>query len=56
MNSKSWLWKRNGFLVPPHPLTNFEIQKYIKMNLDLMEFFQEIICLKSKGLGIYNKP
>ena len=28
MNCKSWLWKQNGFLMPPHPLTNFEIQKY----------------------------
>ena len=27
-NCNSWLWKRNGFLIPPHPLTNFEIQKY----------------------------
>ena len=27
-NCKSWLWKRTGFLMPPHPLTNFEIQKY----------------------------
>ena len=26
---KSWYWKRMGFLIlPPHPLTNFEIQKY----------------------------
>ena len=24
------LWKQNGFLIPPHPLTNFEIQKYYK--------------------------
>ena len=24
----SWLWKQNGFLIPPHPLTNFEIQIY----------------------------
>ena len=22
------LWKRMGFLMPPRPLTNFEIQKY----------------------------
>ena len=22
------LWKQNEFLIPPHPLTNFEIQKY----------------------------
>ena len=25
---KSWLCKRNWFLIPPHPLLNFEIQKY----------------------------
>ena len=25
---KSWLWKRIGFLMPPHPLTNFDMQKY----------------------------
>ena len=36
MNCKSWLWpsfvlrltKQYGFLMLPHPLTNFEIQKY----------------------------
>ena len=27
---------QNKFLIPPHPLTNFEIQKYLQMNLDLM--------------------
>ena len=27
-NCKGWLWKRMGFLMSPHPLTNFEIQKY----------------------------
>ena len=27
-NKKTGLWKENGFLMPPHPLTNFEIQKY----------------------------
>ena len=26
--SKSWLWKRNGSLMPSHSLTNFEIQEY----------------------------
>ena len=31
-------------LIPLHPLANFEIQN-IKMNLDLMEFFQEITYL-----------
>ena len=34
--------------MPPHPLKNFEIQKYYKMNLDLMVFILEIICLKKK--------
>ena len=28
MNCKSWFWKRMKFLMPPHPLTSFEIQKY----------------------------
>ena len=28
MSCKSWHWKRLGFLMPPHPLTNFEIQRY----------------------------
>ena len=28
MNCKTRLWKRMGFLIPPHPLTNFEIKKY----------------------------
>ena len=36
-----------GFLMLPHPLTNFEIQKYFKMNQDLIVFFQEIIYLNT---------
>ena len=35
-------------LIPPHPLTNFQIQKYYQINLDLMEFILEIIYLKIK--------
>ena len=35
-----------GFLMLPHPLANFEIQKYYEKDPDLMEFFQEIIYLK----------
>ena len=33
-----------GFLMSPHTLTDFELEEYsiIKMNQDLMEFFQEI--------------
>ena len=26
-NCKSWCWKTIGFLMTPHPLTNFEIQR-----------------------------
>ena len=45
-NCKNWLWKRVGFLMPPHSVTNFEIKSIIRMNQDLKESFQEIICLK----------
>ena len=31
-NFKSWQWKRLGFLMLPHPLTNFEIQRYYQNN------------------------
>ena len=27
-NCESWLWKRNGFLMPAHPSPKFEIQEY----------------------------
>ena len=27
-NWKRWHWKRLGLLMLPHPLTNFEIQRY----------------------------
>ena len=50
-NCKSWYWKIMGFLIPPHPLTTFEIQKYYKN--DLMVFFQEIIYLKKIKVGAY---
>ena len=55
-NCKSWFWssfvlcfaKTIGSLIPPHPLTNFEIQKNqdLKVNQDLMMFIQEIIYQK----------
>ena len=35
-----------GFLIPPHPLTNFEIEKYYENEPDLMVFILETICLK----------
>ena len=34
----------------PYPLTNFEIQKIIKANLNLMVSIQEIIYLKQLGI------
>ena len=45
-----------GFLIPPHPLTNFEIQKYYEIEQRFNRVFQEIIYLKNKGWGIRNKP
>ena len=42
------------FLIPPHPLANFEIQKYYEnepMNQDLMVFIREVICLKKQIFG-----
>ena len=41
------------FLKPPHPLTNFEIQKYYKSEPKLMVVFQEIIYLKKVKDGAY---
>ena len=32
----------------PHPLTNFEIQIAVKMNVNVMVFIREIIYLKQK--------
>ena len=36
---------KKNFLIPPHPLTKFEIQKYYQKSLDSMEFVIEMICL-----------
>ena len=41
------------FLILLHPFTNFEIQKYYLMNLDLIEFILEIICICSKSWWIW---
>ena len=40
--------KQTEFLMPPYPLTNFEIQNIIKIKLNLMEFILEIIFPKIK--------
>ena len=39
--------------MPPHLLTNFEIQKYYRTNQDLLAFFQETICQKKIKDGAY---
>ena len=62
-NCKSWFWwsfvlcfaKTMGFLRPPHPLTNFEIQKYYQNEPRFNDVFQEIICLKNRGWDMCNK-
>ena len=43
---KNWHWKRFGFLMLPHPLTNLKIQKYYQNEPRFNVVFQEIICLK----------
>ena len=53
MNFKSWFRKRMGFLMPPHPLTNFEIQKYYKNEPRFNGVFLEIIYLKKIKDGAY---
>ena len=44
------------FLMLPHPLTNFEIQKYYENEPRFNETFSRdnIICLKNNGWGIRN--
>ena len=44
-----------GFLMLPHPLTNFEIQKYYQNEPRFNDVFQEIICLKNRGWDMCNK-
>ena len=43
--AKNCLRPESAPLIPPHPLTNFEIQKHYRINLGLMEFILEIIYL-----------
>ena len=39
--------------MPPHPLANFEIQKYYQNEARLMELIQKTICLKKIKDGAY---
>ena len=46
-----------GFLMPPHPLTNFEIQKYYQNEPRFNGVFSiNNLPKKNKRLGIRNKP
>ena len=40
-----------GLLIPPQPLTNFEIQKYYENEPRFNG-----VALRNNGRGIYNKP
>ena len=40
-----------GLLMLPHPLTNFEIQKYYQNEPRFNRVLQEIICLKKQRMG-----
>ena len=53
MNCKSWLQKRMGFLIPPHPLTNFEIQKYYQNEPRFNGLFSRDNLLKKIKVGAY---
>ena len=44
------------FLMLPHHLTNFEIQKYYQNEPRYKSAYSEKICLKNKGWRIRNKP
>ena len=44
-----------GFLMPPHPLTNFEIQKYYKNEPRFNGVCsRKNLPKKNKGWGLYN--
>ena len=46
-----------GFLMPPHPLTNFELEKYYEIEPRFNGVLsRNILPKKNKGWGIRNKP
>ena len=47
--------KKNGFLILPHPLTNFEIQKYYHNEPKLYGVYSRDNLPKNKGWGVCNK-
>ena len=45
------------FLMSPHPLTNFETERYYKIELRFIDAFsRDNLPKKNKGWGIRNKP
>ena len=44
MSNKS----RSKFVMVPHPLTNFQIQKYYQNKPKCNVFNQEIVCIKQR--------
>ena len=52
-NCKSWLWKRMGFLMPPHPLTNFELEKYYQNEPGFNGVYSRNNLLKTIKDGAY---
>ena len=53
MHCKSWYRKTMGFLMPSHPLTNFEIQKYYKNEPRFNGVFSRNNLLKNIKDGAY---
>ena len=48
--------KKNGFLVPPHPLTNFEIQEYFENKPRFNGVYsRDNLPKKNKGWGLCHK-
>ena len=46
-----------AFLMPPHSLTNFEIEKYYQNEPRFNSVYsRDNLLEKDKGWGIYNKP
>ena len=55
-NYKSMLWIQIGFLIPPHPLTNVDIQKYYQNEPTFNAVYsRDNPANKNKGWGICNK-
>ena len=52
-NCKSWLWKIMGLLMRPHPLTNFEIQKYYQKESRFNGVYSRNILLEKIKDGAY---